>query len=55
MGEGKKLVRILATTSTGAVMTYELVDKPGVTHRALIENGKNAEKFEILGEQLSLL
>lgn len=54
MGKSKKLVRVLTTTSTGAVAQYEPVDEPGHIYLPLIENGKNVEKFEILGEQLSL-
>ena len=54
MGKKKKLVRILSTTEAGAVAQYELVDELGVIYMPLIENGKNVEKFEILGEQLNL-
>ncbi|CAK7002479.1 hypothetical protein [Tissierella sp.] len=54
MGKRKQLVRILTTTSTGAVSKYEFVDKPGITHTPLVVDGKNVDNFEILGEQLKL-
>lgn len=54
MGKRKELVRVLTTTELGAVAQYELFDKPGITFMPLIENGKNVEFFEILGNQLSL-
>lgn len=55
MGKKKRLVRILATTETGAVVQYEPLDEIGNTYMPLIENGKNVEDFEIVGEQMSLL
>jgi len=54
MGKRKKLVRVLSTTETGAIAQYEFIDEPGVIYMPLIVNGKNVEKFEILGEQLNL-
>ena len=54
MGKKKELVKILSITETGAVAQYELVDEPGTVYMPPIINGKNVEKFEILGEQLSL-
>lgn len=55
MGKNKKLVRVLSTTSTGAVAQHEPIDNPGSRYMPLIEEGKNVEHFEILGEQLSLI
>lgn len=54
MGNKKKLVRILSTTESGAVVAYEIVNKPGNVFNPLIEKGKNVEEFQILGEQLKL-
>lgn len=54
MGKKKRLVRVLAITETGAIAQYELIDEPGVIYMPLIDNGKNFEHFEIVGEQMSL-
>lgn len=55
MGKKKRLVRVLTITETGAVAQYEFADEPGIIYIPLIENGKNVDTFEIIGEQLSLL
>lgn len=43
MGKKKRLVRVLATTETGAVVQYEPLDELGNIYMSLIENGKNVE------------
>ena len=50
MGKKKRLIRILSMTDAGAVAQYELADDPGNIYMPLIENGKNVEQFEIIGE-----
>ncbi|WFA10360.1 hypothetical protein [Tissierella sp. Yu-01] len=55
MGKNRKLVRVLTMTESGAIVQYELVDEPGKVYMPLIVKGKNVERFEILGEQLTLL
>lgn len=54
MGKKKKLVRILTMTETGAVAQYEFLNEPGNVYIPLIEEGRNVEEFEIIGEQISL-
>lgn len=55
MGEDKQLVRVLTTTKNGAVVQCELVDEPGKVLLPPIKNGKNVDKFIIIGEQTSFL
>lgn len=54
MGNKKKLVKILSTTESGAVVAYEIVNKPENVFNPLIKKGKNVEQFIILGNQLKL-
>lgn len=54
MGKNKKLVRVLTMTEDGAVAQYEFLNEPGNVYMSLIEEGRNVEKFEIIGEQISL-
>ena len=54
MGEEKQLVRILTILENGAVAQYELVDEPGIVCMPLIENDRNVDSFEIIGDQLML-
>ena len=50
VGKSKKLVKVLKTTETGAVVLYEPADEPGKIYMPLIENGKNVENFEFMEE-----
>ena len=50
MGKMKRLVRVLATTETGAEVLYEPLDELGNIDKPLIKDGKNVEDFEIVGD-----
>lgn len=55
MGKSKRLVRVITTTKSGTVAQYEPVDQPGNRYMPLIENEENVEKFEVIGNQLTLI
>lgn len=51
----KRLVNVLRMSETGAIISYSPADQPGLIILPLIENGRNAEPYEILQDiQLSM-
>lgn len=53
-GKSKRLIRVLTITESGAIAQYEVVGEEGIVYMPLIENGKNVEEIEIIGEQTTL-